>query len=207
MKVYDFIPVFKPAFAITNNYYVLLIGGWKVERLGGWNWIRKLEGSCKTVFWSHWCAMSAEMAEGSQSRAGERTLDKRGQKSCTDYFVKLLNKMYQKFITNWRGVWNKTLSAFWCNVKFSLSFITEYKEIWKENVVIYLKSLKAFLQATLQLLLSFVLYAVLFMFEVNFKCIWVGLVGCMLMCKYTDFCRRMTKLLNLWEGMVQSAGP
>ena len=100
MKVYDFIPVFKP-FAITNNYYVLLIGGWKVERLGGWNWIRKLEGSCKTIFWSYWCAMSAEMAEGSQSRAGERTLDKRGQKSCTDYFVKLLNKMYQQIITNY----------------------------------------------------------------------------------------------------------
>ena len=41
---------------------------------------------------------------------------------------------------NWRGVWNKALSDFWCNVKFSLSFTTEYK-----------KSLKAFLQAPLQL--------------------------------------------------------
>ena len=52
---------------------------------------------------------------------------------------------------NWRGVWNKALSDFWCNVKFSLSFTTEYKEIWKENLVIYQKSLKAFLQAPLQL--------------------------------------------------------
>ena len=31
------------------------------------------------------------------------------------------------------------------------SFTTEYKEIWKENLVIYQKSLKAFLQAPLQL--------------------------------------------------------
>ena len=52
---------------------------------------------------------------------------------------------------NWRGVWNKALSDFWCNVKLSLSFTTEYKEIWKENLVIYQKSLKAFLQAPLQL--------------------------------------------------------
>ena len=52
---------------------------------------------------------------------------------------------------NWRGVWNKALSDFWCNVKFSSSFTTEYKEIWKENLVIYQKSLKAFLQAPLQL--------------------------------------------------------
>ena len=54
------------------------------------------------------------------------------------------------FNINWRGVWNKALSDFWCNVKFSLSFITEYKEIWEENLVIYQKSLKAFLQAPLQ---------------------------------------------------------
>ena len=52
---------------------------------------------------------------------------------------------------NWRGVWNKALSDVWCNVKFSSSFTTEYKEIWKENLVIYQKSLKAFLQAPLQL--------------------------------------------------------
>jgi len=51
---------------------------------------------------------------------------------------------------NWRGVWNKALSDFWCYVKFSLSFTTEYKEIGKENLVIYQKSLKAFLQAPLQ---------------------------------------------------------
>ena len=49
----------------------------------------------------------------------------------------------------WRGVWNKALSDFWCNVKFSSSFTTEYKEIWNENLVIYQKSLKAFLQAPL----------------------------------------------------------
>ena len=54
------------------------------------------------------------------------------------------------FLHNWRGVWNKALSDFWCNVKFSSSFTTEYKEIWKENLVIYQKSLKAFLQAQLQ---------------------------------------------------------
>ena len=59
-----------------------------------------------------------------------------------------------EFLCNWRGVWNKALSDFWCNVKFSSSFTTEYKEIWKENLVIYLKSLKAFLQAPLQLLLK-----------------------------------------------------
>ena len=47
-------------------------------------------------------------------------------------------------------MWNKALSDFLCNVKFSLSFTTEYKEIWKENLVIYQKSLKAFLQAPLQ---------------------------------------------------------
>ena len=53
---------------------------------------------------------------------------------------------------NWRGVWNNALSDFWCNFKFSKSFTTEYKEIWKENLVIYQKSLKAFLQAPLQLI-------------------------------------------------------
>ena len=53
--------------------------------------------------------------------------------------------------TNWRGVWNKALSDFSCNVKFSSSVTTEYKEIWKENLVIYQKSLEAFLQAPLQL--------------------------------------------------------
>ena len=51
-----------------------------------------------------------------------------------------------------RGVWNKALSDFWCNVKFSSSFTTGCKEIWKENLVIYQKSLKAFLQAPLHLL-------------------------------------------------------
>ena len=56
-----------------------------------------------------------------------------------------------QLVYNWRGVWNKALSDFWCNVKFSSSFTTEYKEIWKENLVIYQKSLKAFLQAPLQL--------------------------------------------------------
>ena len=53
----------------------------------------------------------------------------------------------------WRGVWNKALSDFWCNVKFSSSFTSEYKEIWKENLVIYQKSLKAFLHAPLHLVL------------------------------------------------------
>ena len=51
-------------------------------------------------------------------------------------------------------MWNKALSDCWCNFKFSLSFTTEYKEIWKENLVIYQKSLKAFLQAPLQLMLA-----------------------------------------------------
>ena len=51
-------------------------------------------------------------------------------------------------------MWNKALSDFWCNVKFSSSFTTEYKETWKENLVIYQKSLKAFLQAPLQLHLN-----------------------------------------------------
>ena len=57
-----------------------------------------------------------------------------------------------RVLTIWRGVWNKALSDFWCNVKFSSSFTTEYKDIWKENLVIYQKSLKAFLQAPLHLL-------------------------------------------------------
>ena len=61
---------------------------------------------------------------------------------CEDVFAKTIN---------WRGVWNKALSDFWCNVKFSSLFTTEFKEIWKENLVIYQKSLKAFLQAPLQL--------------------------------------------------------
>ena len=52
----------------------------------------------------------------------------------------------------WKGVWNKALSDFWCNVKYSSSFTSKYKEIWKENLVIYQKSLKAFLHAPLQLL-------------------------------------------------------
>ena len=51
-----------------------------------------------------------------------------------------------------RGVWNKALSDFWC--KFSESFTTEYKEIWRENLIIYQKSLKAFLQAPLHLMLD-----------------------------------------------------
>ena len=59
-------------------------------------------------------------------------------------------QLHQKY--NWRGVWNKALSDFWWDVKFSSPFTTEYKEIWKENLVIYQKSLKAFLQAPLQLL-------------------------------------------------------
>ena len=57
---------------------------------------------------------------------------------------------------NRRGVWNKALSDFWCNVKFSWSFTTEYKDIWKENLVIYQKSLKAFLQVPLQLQLPII---------------------------------------------------
>jgi len=59
--------------------------------------------------------------------------------------------LYISLGQQWRGVWNKALSDFWCNVKFSSSVTTEYKEIWKENLVIYQKSLKAFLQAPLQL--------------------------------------------------------
>ena len=51
--------------------------------------------------------------------------------------------MERTVIYIWRGVWNKALSDFWCNVKFSSLFTTEYKEIWKENLVIYQKSLKA----------------------------------------------------------------
>ena len=64
----------------------------------------------------------------------------------------LLNQNWDNICNNWRGEWNKALSDFWCNVKFSSSFTTEFKEIWKENLVIYQKSLKAFLQAPLQLL-------------------------------------------------------
>ena len=60
----------------------------------------------------------------------------------------------RKETNKWKCVWNKALSDFWCNVKFSSSFTTEHKEIWKENLVIYQKSLKAFLQATLQMLIQ-----------------------------------------------------
>ena len=66
-----------------------------------------------------------------------------------------LSEKQQNILQNieppWRGVWKKALSDFWCNVKFSKSFTTEYKEIWKENLVIYQKSLKAFLQVPLHL--------------------------------------------------------
>ena len=65
--------------------------------------------------------------------------------------VRLRSTETQSTYNIWRGVWNKALSDFWCNVKFSSSFTTEYKEIWKENLVIYQKSLKAFLQAPLHL--------------------------------------------------------
>ena len=52
-------------------------------------------------------------------------------------FVKKRLEMIKKTGLNWRGVWNKALSDFWCNVKFSKSFTTENKGIWKENLVIY----------------------------------------------------------------------
>ena len=65
----------------------------------------------------------------------------------------LIDWLIDWLINNEGGVWNKALSDFWCNVKFFSSFTTEYKEIWKENLVIYPKSLKAFLQASLQLVL------------------------------------------------------
>ena len=82
--------------------------------------------------------------------------------TCTGRYFKVLllqflnaftKQIEQSIRFNWRGVWNKALSDFWYNVKFSYSFTTEYKEIGKENLVIYQKSLKAFLQAPLQLLL------------------------------------------------------
>jgi len=63
---------------------------------------------------------------------------------------KLGLRLQSRVVNNWRGVWNKALSDFWCNAKFSSSVTTEYKEIWKENLVIYRKSLRAFLQAPLQ---------------------------------------------------------
>ena len=59
-------------------------------------------------------------------------------------------KYYIQYI--WGGVWNKALSDYWCNVKLSSSFTTEFKEIGKDNLVIYQNSLKTFLQAPLQLL-------------------------------------------------------
>ena len=51
----------------------------------------------------------------------------------------------------WRGVRNKALSDFWCKVKFSSCFTSEYEAIWKENLKIYQKSLRAFFQAPLHL--------------------------------------------------------
>ena len=51
-------------------------------------------------------------------------------------------------LKGWR---NKALSDFRCKVKFSFCFTSESKEIWKENLAIYQKSLSAFFQAPLQL--------------------------------------------------------
>ena len=44
---------------------------------------------------------------------------------------------------------NKALSDFRCKAKFSSCFMNDYKAIWKENLAIYQKSLRAFFQATL----------------------------------------------------------
>ena len=66
-------------------------------------------------------------------------------------------------------------SDFWCNVKFSSSFTTEYKEIWKENLVIYQKSLKAILQATLQMLIQMlkrVIYPLIYWVTLWLLSIW-----------------------------------
>ena len=56
-------------------------------------------------------------------------------------------------IHNWRGVWNKVLSESFCNVKFSLIFSSKYKVIWKDNMAIDQKSLKAFFHAPVQFIL------------------------------------------------------
>ena len=55
---------------------------------------------------------------------------------------------YQFSFCNRRGAWNKALSDFRCKVKFSFCFTSEYNEIWKENLAIYQKSLRAFFLGT-----------------------------------------------------------
>ena len=45
---------------------------------------------------------------------------------------------------------NKALNDF-CNAKLSFRFTSKYKAIWRENLAIYQKSLRAFFQAPLQL--------------------------------------------------------
>ena len=66
-------------------------------------------------------------------------------------YFSLSNSLWQIIII-WRSVWNKALSDFWCNIKFSLCFTREYKAIWKKNLAVYQKSLRVFFfQATLHL--------------------------------------------------------
>ena len=36
----------------------------------------------------------------------------------------------------WRAAWNKALSDSRCNDKFSFCFTSQYKAIWKENLVV-----------------------------------------------------------------------
>ena len=99
----------------------------------------------------------------------------------------------------WRGVWNKALSDFWCNVKFSWSFTTEYKEIWKENLIIYQKSLKAFLQAPLQILLrkDLIFQEFTFFFFLSFFFFFLSPSSCF-------FWNRETNLSTIFPPMVHT---
>ena len=50
----------------------------------------------------------------------------------TVYQILDLVKPIRSRVCLWKGVWNKALSDFWSNVKFSLCFTREYKAIRKE---------------------------------------------------------------------------
>ena len=49
-----------------------------------------------------------------------------------------------------KGVCGRRPQVLLMNVQFSLCFVTKYKAICKENLALYQKSLRAFIQAPLQ---------------------------------------------------------
>ena len=67
-----------------------------------------------------------------------------------------------------KGCINKAQSDFWCKTKFSFRFASEYKAIWKENLAIYQKSLRAFSKHPFICLLGLVDFDPLYQFLLFF---------------------------------------